>query len=213
MKYQYQLKRSARRTLSVTIAPDNSITVFSPLRTPISEIEAFLSGKSAWLDRHISKNNAVNSAFAEVISYKKILVSGKALPLIMPAQKNFMAEDSVGVKSLNNLKRLFVDSLGGEFLNGFKALCGAINLHANGVGFRDYKSRWGCCDGKNCIVFSYKILMLPPFIQRYVAVHELCHTVHHDHSKKFWTLVAKIMPDYKIAVKQIKTYSFLNRIY
>ena len=38
--------------------------------------------------------------------------------------------------------------------------------------------------------------MAPPSVVDYVVVHELCHLVHHNHSRKFWGLVATILPDY-----------------
>jgi hypothetical protein len=56
-------------------------------------------------------------------------------------------------------------------------------------------------------------MMLPENLQVYVMVHELCHTVHHDHSKNFWSLVSAFLPNYKSCIKQIKNYSFLNNIY
>ena len=38
--------------------------------------------------------------------------------------------------------------------------------------------------------------MAPPSVVDYVVVHELCHLVHHNHSRNFWGLVATILPDY-----------------
>ena len=39
----------------------------------------------------------------------------------------------------------------------------------------------------------------------YVVVHELAHTVHHDHSKAFYALIEKYMPDYKQREKLLRT--------
>ena len=47
------------------------------------------------------------------------------------------------------------------------------------------------------ICLNYKLLFLPPQITRYVLIHELCHTVHMNHSKEFWQLVKKNDPLYK----------------
>ena len=55
--------------------------------------------------------------------------------------------------------------------------------------------------------------MLPQSVQKYVMVHELCHTVHHDHSKEFWQLVSRFMPDWKRYRAELKKYTFLIRLY
>ncbi|MGC1525969.1 MAG: M48 family metallopeptidase, partial [Phormidesmis sp.] len=44
---------------------------------------------------------------------------------------------------------------------------------------------------------NFKLLFLPRPLVHYVLVHELCHTVHMNHSKHFWALVAKKQPDYQ----------------
>ena len=56
---------------------------------------------------------------------------------------------------------------------------------------------WGSCNAKGCLSFSWRIMMAPPEAVDYVIVHELAHLKHLDHSKAFWAVVAKIIPDWK----------------
>ena len=51
--------------------------------------------------------------------------------------------------------------------------------------------------------------MLPPDVIDYVIVHELCHMIEFNHSKKFWMLVMAFLPDAKSRREKIKEYSFL----
>ena len=66
------------------------------------------------------------------------------------------------------------------------------------------KGRFGSCSGKNGICFSYRLMMYPEEAIDYVVVHELAHIKHHDHSKNFWALVEKCMPDYKLRRNLLK---------
>jgi predicted metal-dependent hydrolase len=70
-------------------------------------------------------------------------------------------------------------------------------LSCTGVKITSAKTRFGSCNGKNSICFSYHLMRYPEEAIDYVVLHELAHTKHHDHSWRFWLLVGLYMPDYK----------------
>ncbi|MCH5315350.1 MAG: M48 family metallopeptidase [Eubacterium sp.] len=47
-------------------------------------------------------------------------------------------------------------------------------------------------------------MLYPPEAVDYVVVHELAHIKHHNHSKSFYNLIEKYMPDYKQREKLLK---------
>ncbi|WP_172600479.1 M48 family metallopeptidase [Sulfurivermis fontis] len=77
------------------------------------------------------------------------------------------------------------------------ALAAELGFTCNGYAIRGQKTRWGSCSPKNVINLNWRLLFLPPEQVRYLMVHELCHTVHLNHSTRFWDLVEKMQPDYK----------------
>lgn len=66
------------------------------------------------------------------------------------------------------------------------------------------QKRFGSCSGKNNICYSYILMQYPIKAIEYVVVHELAHTVHHDHSRAFYETIAKYLPDYKQREKLLK---------
>ncbi|MCX6754266.1 MAG: M48 family metallopeptidase [Candidatus Nomurabacteria bacterium] len=66
----------------------------------------------------------------------------------------------------------------------------------NKITIKNQKTRWGSCSKKGNLNFNYKIVLLPESMTDYIIVHELCHLGEFNHSRKFWNLVAKIIPNY-----------------
>ena len=72
---------------------------------------------------------------------------------------------------------------------------------------RHQKTRWGSCSIKGTISLNMKLLFLPPELVEYIILHELCHTVHMNHSQSFWELVEQHMPDFRVRDLAMKNAS------
>lgn len=68
------------------------------------------------------------------------------------------------------------------------------------------KTRWGSCNRKGGINFTYRLLFVPEELIDYVVVHELAHLKEMNHSAGFWSIVEQTMPDYKARRKKLREY-------
>ncbi|MFA5991503.1 MAG: M48 family metallopeptidase [Candidatus Doudnabacteria bacterium] len=76
------------------------------------------------------------------------------------------------------------------------------------IAIRNQKTRWGSCSKKGNLNFNYRIVQLRPELLDYLIVHELCHLQEFNHSRNFWALVAKAVPDYKKLRAELKRFRY-----
>ena len=70
---------------------------------------------------------------------------------------------------------------------------------------RTMKSRWGVYNRKNhTITLNSKLIEFDVDKIDYVIIHELSHIIHFNHSKEFWGLVSKYVPNYKEVRKEMR---------
>jgi hypothetical protein len=64
------------------------------------------------------------------------------------------------------------------------------------ITLRDTRSRWGSCSSAKALMFSWRLILAPPEVLRYVAAHEVAHLAEMNHSPAFWTNVERIYGAY-----------------
>lgn len=75
------------------------------------------------------------------------------------------------------------------------------------VTIRAARTKWGCCTNRNNISLSLFLMTLPEHLQDYVIIHELCHTIHHDHSARFHALADRCLGGReKELQRELRTY-------
>lgn len=185
------VKSSRRRSISIQIGAGGKMTVRSPYFVTKGMIERFLWEKQDWIYKHYME--AVKKA-AEAGSLGSGVDGSGDGDLRAPIQAN---EDPALVNKHKKYARkifearvaYFQQFTGGEYTS---------------ITIRDQKTRWGSCSGRGTLSFNWRLILAPPEILDYVVVHELCHLTHMNHSKEFWGLVGKVLPDYKVRRKWLK---------
>ena len=71
----------------------------------------------------------------------------------------------------------------------------ALGVVIRRVSVRDQSSRWGSCSSTGVLSYSWRLILAPPFVLDYLAVHEVAHLIEMNHSRRFWRLVEKTCPE------------------
>jgi hypothetical protein len=71
-----------------------------------------------------------------------------------------------------------------------------LGVRPERIQVKELRSRWGSCSADGALSFSWRVIMAPPFVLDYLAAHEVAHLREMNHSRRFWALVRKCMPDY-----------------
>ena len=72
------------------------------------------------------------------------------------------------------------------------------------VVIKKLKTAWGKCNSKRKITINPDLMKYDQRVIDYVVLHEFCHLRYMNHSKDFWNMVGKFMPDYKDLKKELK---------
>jgi predicted metal-dependent hydrolase len=69
---------------------------------------------------------------------------------------------------------------------------GAAGVGARSVTVGDAGSRWGSCSSQGRIRLSWRLILAPPEVRRFVVAHEVAHLKHLDHSAEFKAFEARL---------------------
>ena len=111
----------------------------------------------------------------------------------------WLAEDGLHVSGeAEFLPRRVADWLRREAARRFAAAAAEsaarAGLAPGRVSVKDTRSRWGSCTAAGGLMFNWRLLMAPPFVQHYVVAHEVAHLRHMNHAPPFWDLVDQLTP-------------------
>lgn len=77
-------------------------------------------------------------------------------------------------------------------------------LMPSAVHITSAKTRFGSCSGKNSLNFSLYLMLYSEGAIDYVVLHEICHIAYKNHSKQFYEMIGRYMPEYRTYIAELK---------
>lgn len=195
------VKRSGRaRNMSLRLDPaGGSLVVVLPDGVPDNEAVRFAQRQSAWIASRLAMMpGAIPFApGAEV----PLLGVGHLIRHEPQARRGVWAEEGVIHVSgrPEHLPRRVEEFLRGEarvvMAHHSRQLAARLGRKVGRVSVRDTTSRWGSCTIRGDLSFSWRLVMAPDFVGRYVAAHEVAHLAEMNHGPDFWALVEGLVGD------------------
>lgn len=205
---EYTITKKKIKNFILRIYPDSSIAVSVPLHASDREIENFVLSKKAWIEKTLEKVKKLKDDSIKILGKnveKKVIQSD--LERISLTDRNIfiysknIEEIEIEKKFLewkyNKLKEIIEEAI--------EKYTKLLNTEINYYKIKKLSSAWGIYHRKENYI-SFNIDLIEKDIESidYVVLHEICHIFYMDHQKKFWSLVEKYMPDYKIRRKKLK---------
>jgi predicted metal-dependent hydrolase len=202
----FEVRHSARaRSARIIVHPWDAVEVVLPARSPSSEAERLVRAHSAWLLARIAE---LPPAPAPLVDGREILWRGDRVVLRLRrgrgAARVADGELTIAVSDVDDpaaVGRALARAARAE-ARRLLALevaetAAELGVQPTALAVRDTRTRWGSCARFGRLSFSWRLVLAPPAVLRYVAVHEVCHMVEPNHQPPFWALVEQLMPDYR----------------
>ena len=211
----YTLVFRSRRTIGFAVRPDGSVHISAPAGTSVEWVAQQVLRRADWILKH-QQAFANRPAPAPGRSYeagsphyyqgqpyplrfaeaRRPAVSIEAAELVLAAPAPLapaQAEALLHTWYAHQARLLFAESLARVWPR-----FAAFNLTPPTLAVRPMRTRWGSCTPRTArIRLSPELVRARPECLDYVLLHECCHLLVGDHSKAFYDLQTRLMPDWE----------------
>lgn len=218
------IRESARaRRLLLRVHDSAQVEIVVPRGTPLGLVDAFVSAHLAWIAQRVARARALARPLE---AFPPTTISLASIGEHWQVQHREDAggwrvrEVGEGCLQLRGsgseaackaaLRRWLVRRGEQVLVPWLQELAVEHGFDHGAVRLRLQRTRWGSCSSRGAISLNLALLFQPPPLLRYVLLHELAHTRHHDHSARFWALVAQCEPDYRRLDAQLRREGWRN---
>ena len=217
LEQKITVKRSKRKTASIYLERDGSISLLVPENTTEESVNDILKANEYKIHKYQTRRELLNEKATrrEAVNGQSFLYLGRNYYLQYHGEakeveckgRYFYAPDG-SRETLHGLFKEFYRKRGNKFIPPrVHQYASMMGLTIDEIAVLELKSRWASCsDKKRKVNFHWKVMMAPASVIDYLIVHELCHFNHKRHNAEFWNEVDKYCPEYQKQVAWLKVY-------
>jgi len=209
------VKKSKRKTVSIFVERDGSVSALVPSNLSDDEIENILKTKEYQIHRNLAQWLQLNERHVtrEYVNGQSFLYLGRNYRLKLVDDKLGELKFSKGYfllskHELSSAEQYFIDFYRIKLKKKIKPLIirykEQLGVSPNDVKVMELKNRWASCSAKGNVNFHWKCAMAPMDVLQYIIVHELAHLINLNHTKEFWNEVDKVLPKYEEQMNWLK---------
>jgi hypothetical protein len=203
----------ARRYI-LRVQPDGMVRVTMPRGGSQREAHAFAQRNTDWIAKQLQKRQAQTAPSNLWQEGTEILYRGEKVALkicqdhgglaILFADQVVPLSNAIPFRVLieDHLRRLAT----AELTERTHVLAAQHELRIAKVIVRGQRTRWGSCSRRGTISLNWRLIQMTESVRDYIILHELAHTLEHNHSAQFWRLVERLCPGYQEAEKWIQRH-------
>lgn len=198
----YTVRRSERaRRVRVVVDPHRGVEVVLPRRAAHRDAAAAVRELRPWIERRLGEVKRQQEAVAARGDTVPYLGSTLALVPEQGRMRVVQRDHTLLVPADETqspaIERWYRRMARAELEPRVEAACLAVGVSHTSLTVRGQKTRWGSCSRGGALSFNWRLMLAPEAVLDYVVWHEVCHLRVHDHSPRFWGLVATHCPEYR----------------
>ncbi|MEX2014923.1 MAG: SprT family zinc-dependent metalloprotease [Candidatus Saccharimonadales bacterium] len=207
-------RRRGLKNIRLSIDSTGEIRLSVPWYVPKAAGIRYLNSRRDWISQHrkttgnqwINGQDLTNGYRLFIASHQKTKTRSILDQEILRIYVNEKNDDDKNKRSIDTHVKKFLKKEAEKTLIPLAIkLSEQTGFQPKSIRIKNLKSRWGSCNQDKVITLNVSLLKLPNELIEYVIFHELVHTRHLNHSKRFWDEVEAVLPDYKQRRKALKT--------
>lgn len=210
---RFSIANRKRKSIAVEVHPDTTVQIKAPLDCSIDAIRKVVLKRSKWIikqqkffEQFLPETPKREYVAGETHNYlgrkyllkiiiseeEKVKLKGGYLEVYVKKNKEDIIKQVLTEWYYKRATKVFEKAYNQAFQKFHQ-----YNIEKPTLQIKRMKKRWGSFTPSGIIVVNPELIKAATACIEYVLIHELCHLIERNHSKKFYRLLEQIAPDWE----------------